>query len=106
MYNGALAITGLTKRYRDFTLDNVSFSVPHGAVVGFIGENGTGKSTTLKTILGLVKKDDGTISILGKQDQDIDFVTRNKIGVVKGCFGVWQVKLPCSKYILFKVSMS
>ena len=39
MYNEALAITGLTKRYRDFTLDNVSFSVPHGVVVGFIGEN-------------------------------------------------------------------
>ena len=82
MYNEALAITGLTKRYRDFTLDNVSFSVPHGAVVGFIGENGAGKSTTLKTILGLVKKDDGAISILGKQEQDIDFTTRNKVGVV------------------------
>lgn len=39
MYNEALAITGLTKRYRDSTLDNVSFSVPHGAVVDFIGEN-------------------------------------------------------------------
>lgn len=82
MDNIALDVNGLTKRYRDFTLDSVSFSVPCGAVVGFIGENGAGKSTTLKTILGLVKKDDGTISILGKQEQDIDFVTRNKIGVV------------------------
>ena len=61
----ALDITGLTKRYRDFTLDNVAFSVPYGVVVGFIGENGAGKSTTLKAILGLVKKDTGTISILG-----------------------------------------
>ena len=52
----ALDITGLTKRYRDFTLDNVAFSVPYGVVVGFIGENGAGKSTTLKAILGLVKK--------------------------------------------------
>ena len=82
MYNEALTITGLTKRYRDFALKNVSFSVPHGAVVGFIGENGAGKSTTLKTILGLVKKDNGAISILGKQEQDIDFTTRNKVGVV------------------------
>ena len=70
MYNEALTITGLTKRYRDFALKNVSFSVPHGAVVGFIGENGAGKSTTLKTILGLVKKDNGAISILGKQSYD------------------------------------
>ena len=78
----ALDIKGLTKRYRDFTLDNVTFNVPRGAVVGFVGENGAGKSTTLKTILGLITKDAGTISILGKQEQNIDFVTRNKIGVV------------------------
>lgn len=82
MDNTALAITGLTKRYRDFSLDHVSFNVPCGAVVGFIGENGAGKSTTIKTILGLVTKDEGTISILGKQWQDTDFVTRSKIGVV------------------------
>lgn len=82
MDNTALDVTGLTKRYRDFTLDNVSFSVPYGSVVGFIGENGAGKSTTLKAILGLVKKDAGTIAILGKREQDIDFVTRNKVGVV------------------------
>ena len=82
MDNTALDINGLTKRYRDFTLDHVSFSVPCGAVVGFIGENGAGKSTTLKTILGLITKDEGTISLLGKQEQEIDFVTRGKIGVV------------------------
>lgn len=82
MNTAALGITGLTKRYRDFTLDSVSFDVPYGSVVGFIGENGAGKSTTLKTILGLVKKDEGTISVLGKREQDIDFATRNKIGVV------------------------
>lgn len=82
MDSAALEIIGLTKHYRDFTLDNISFSVPYGSVVGFIGENGAGKSTTIKTILGLVKKDTGTISILGKQEQDIDFVTRNKIGTV------------------------
>ena len=80
--NTALTITGLTKRYRDFTLDNVSFNVPYGAVVGFVGENGAGKSTTLKAVLGLIEKDAGTISILGTQEQDIDFVIRNKVGVV------------------------
>ena len=78
----ALDIIGLTKQYHDFTLESVSFGVPYGSVVGFIGENGAGKSTTLKTILGLVNRDAGTVSILGKQEQDIDFVTRNKIGVV------------------------
>ena len=82
MGNALLAINGLTKRYRDFTLNNVSFCVPYGTVVGFVGENGAGKSTTLKAILGLIKKDTGTISISGVQEQDIDFVIRNKIGVV------------------------
>ncbi len=68
MNNMALDITGLTKRYRDFTLDSVSFSVPCGAVVGLIGENGSGKSTTLKTVLGLIKKDAGTIFFGTKQN--------------------------------------
>lgn len=77
----ALDITGLTKRYRDFTLDNVAFSVPYGVVVGFIGENGAGKSTTLKAILGLVKRCGNNIHF-GIQEQDIDFATRNKVGVV------------------------
>ena len=80
--NAALHIVGLTKRYRDFTLDHVSFCVPYGTVVGFIGENGAGKSTTLKAILGLIKKDAGTVSILGKREKDIDFAVRSKIGVV------------------------
>lgn len=78
----ALDIIGLTKQYRDFTLDSVSFAVPYGSVVGFIGENGAGKSTALRSILGLVKKDAGTISVLGKRERDIDFATRSKIGVV------------------------
>ena len=48
----ALAVKGLCKRYPAFSLENVSFSVPEGAVMGFIGRNGAGKSTTLKSILG------------------------------------------------------
>ena len=45
--NNALTISGLTKTYKDFVLDNVSFSVPSGSIVGLIGENGAGKSTTI-----------------------------------------------------------
>lgn len=82
MNNYALNINGLTKRYRDFTLDSVSFHVPCGAVVGLIGENGAGKSTILHAILGLIRKDGGTISILGEAEEAISFDTRNQIGVV------------------------
>ena len=82
MKANALVVNGLTKKYRDFVLDGVSFSVPCGTIVGLIGENGAGKSTTINAILSLIKKDAGTISILGKQEEDIDNSIRNQIGVV------------------------
>ena len=62
----ALAVKGLCKRYPAFSLENVSFSVPEGAVMGFIGRNGAGKSTTLKALLGLVHPDAGEVTVLGK----------------------------------------
>ncbi len=82
MNENALVVNGLTKRYQDFILDEVSFQVPKGTIVGFIGENGAGKSTTIKAILNLIRKDSGTIEIMGKQEREIDFATRNQIGVV------------------------
>lgn len=62
----ALAVKGLCKRYPAFSLESVSFSVPEGAVMGFIGRNGAGKSTTLKALLGLVHPDAGEVTVLGK----------------------------------------
>ena len=50
--NSALTISGLTKTYKDFVLDSVSFDVPEGSIVGLIGENGAGKSTTINAALG------------------------------------------------------
>jgi len=80
MEKSALILENVTKHYKDFTLDNISFKVPQGSIVGLIGENGAGKSTTIHTILGLIRKDSGTISILG--ETDIDAVHKDNIGVV------------------------
>lgn len=82
MQQNALDVQGLTKRYPDFLLNEVSFSVPRGTIVGLIGENGAGKSTTINAILNLVEKDAGQIEILGKKEREIDFNTRNRIGIV------------------------
>ena len=76
----ALELNGVIKQYKDFKLDNISFTVPQGSIVGLIGENGAGKSTTINAILGLIKKDSGTIRILGKQD--IETVCKDNLGVV------------------------
>lgn len=78
----ALTVSGLSKRYRDFCLDNVSFTVPVGTVVGLIGENGAGKSTTLNCILGVVKPDAGEITLLGQPDPYNGAPVRRELGFV------------------------
>lgn len=78
--NHALTISDLTKTYQDFVLDRVSFTVPSGSIVGLIGENGAGKSTTIHAALGLIQKEAGHVSILGKEELDAE--TKELIGVV------------------------
>ncbi len=78
--NNALSISGLTKTYEDFTLDGVSFDVPVGSIVGLIGENGAGKSTTINAVLGLIQKEAGHVSLLGKDTLDNEI--KEQIGVV------------------------
>ncbi len=78
--NDALIITGLTKTYKDFMLNGVSFSVPCGSIVGLIGENGAGKSTTINAVLELIQKEAGSICVLGKEQLDNEI--KEQIGVV------------------------
>ena len=78
--NDALIVSGLTKTYKDFMLNGVSFSVPCGSIVGLIGENGAGKSTTINAVLGLIQKEAGSICVLGKEQPDNEI--KEQIGVV------------------------
>ncbi len=82
--NNALTVTGLTKTYQDFMLDHVSFRVPSGSIVGLIGENGAGKSTTINAVLGLIQREEGHVFILGKEvrNKELDNETKEQIGVV------------------------
>lgn len=78
----ALEIKNLTKKFNDFQLDNVSLTLPEGCIMGFIGENGAGKSTTIKLILDLLHRDGGDISVLGKDFRKSGAGLREEIGVV------------------------
>lgn len=80
----ALQITGLTKRYGDFLLDHVSFGVPTGSIVGLIGENGAGKSTTIRGVLGMIHKEAGRIALLEQDTETMDPSLKEKVGVVLG----------------------
>lgn len=78
----AIEITDLTKKYQLFTLDKVSFNVPGGAIVGLIGENGAGKSTTLKCLLNLIRRDGGEVAVLGKDPAADERAIKEDVGVV------------------------
>ncbi len=67
MMDNILEVRNLTKQYTDFMLDHVSFSIPKGTIMGLIGENGAGKSTTINAILELIHKDDGTVTFWGQE---------------------------------------
>lgn len=85
----ALYLKNVTKKYHDYTLDHVSFSLPSGCIMGLIGENGAGKSTTIKAVTGAVRPDEGTIRVLGCDTQSPDFQQKKQeIGVVmdEACF--------------------
>ena len=78
----ALEIKNLTKVYSGFTLDHLNLTLPSGCIMGLIGENGAGKSTTIKLILDMIHKDSGSIAILGKDNTDGMELTKEEIGVV------------------------
>lgn len=79
-----IRIQNLTKRFEGFALEGVSFAVPRGAVVGFIGENGAGKSTTIKSILGLIRPDGGSVEVFGKDVGSLTKEERGRLGAVLG----------------------
>lgn len=79
-----LAVEGLTKRYPNFVLENITFSIPKGRIMGLIGKNGAGKSTTLKAMLNLVRPDEGSIQMFGKDFKENEENCKQNIGVVLG----------------------
>lgn len=77
-----LELEGLSKSYDDFTLKNVDFNLPKGSIMGLVGENGAGKTTIIKLILNLIKKESGSIKVFGSDNIENEQQIKEKIGVV------------------------
>ena len=87
-----LRLDGLCKQYPAFRLDNVSFSMEAGTIMGLIGRNGTGKTTTLKSMLHLVHPDAGKITICALDMDTDERAIRSRIGFVSGGASYYQRK--------------
>ncbi|MBQ7902790.1 MAG: ABC transporter ATP-binding protein [Oscillospiraceae bacterium] len=80
--NNAIEIKNLCKNYPSFTLKNVNITLPKGYIMGFVGANGAGKSTTISALLGLIKPDGGSCLIDGKDMRYMNNAEKSQIGVV------------------------
>lgn len=77
-----LDIRGLCKSFKEFKLHNLTFSLPRGYIMGFIGPNGSGKTTTLKLIMNLLRPDAGEIRIFGQDHIAFEREVKQRIGFV------------------------
>ena len=85
----ALELQGLTKHYKGFTLGPLDLTLPGGTICGLIGENGAGKSTTIRLILDMVQRDGGTVTILGRDSRTAS--VRAQAGkVMAGIYRNWD----------------
>lgn len=84
----ALEIRGLKKSYGDFSLDVGELILPAGCIMGLVGENGAGKSTTIRLIMGMIRSEGGTVTILGRDDREGFRLTKEDVGVVLDEVGI------------------
>ena len=86
--NEALRLEHISKKYETFTLHDVNLVIPKGSIMGFIGENGAGKSTTMKAMLGLIHPDGGEVYVDGKRFTGEERGIKERLGVVtdSSCF--------------------
>lgn len=83
-----IEIINLKKSYPGFTLGPMDLILPSGSILGLVGENGAGKSTTIKLILDMIRRDGGTITVLGRDNQKDLHLTKEEIGVVLDDVGI------------------
>ena len=93
MESNAIEIRSLCKHYKGFSLDDLNLDLPYGCVLGLVGENGAGKSTTIRLIMDTLERDGGTVSVLGTDNRSKEFLDlKEDIGVVldETTVGRWE----------------
>ena len=79
----AIELTNVNKSFGDFAISDLTFALPEGTICGLAGENGAGKSTTLRLLMGALRPDSGEIRVLGQSPAEGDFARiKERIGVV------------------------
>lgn len=100
----ALELKDLCKSYPGFSLDHLNLPLPSGCILGLIGENGAGKTTAIKLILDIIKKDSGTIRILGNDCSTETSIPKEEIGVVMDEVGFPECLTPTQIGLIMKDS--
>ncbi len=123
--SNVIEVKNLCKNYKDFSLNNLSFSFPMGSIMGLVGQNGAGKTTTIRLILNMAKRDSGEINIFGldnltneqriKQDiaavfDELFFVDTWKVceveRAISGFYNKWDSKLYGEYLAKFKLPVN
>jgi ribosome-dependent ATPase len=85
-----IAARNLTRRFGDFTaVDRVSFTIKRGEIFGFVGSNGSGKTTTMKMLTGLLPATDGEALLFGKPVETSDLASRQRVGYMSQSFSLY-----------------
>jgi ABC-2 type transport system ATP-binding protein len=94
----AIRLKGVTKRFGKHTaVDGFDFEVPHGVIYGLLGPNGSGKTTSIRMIMGILNPDEGVVSLFGA---DPDVTRRTKVGYLPEERGVYR-KMKCIEFVTF-----
>lgn len=100
--SNAIEVKDLDKNYKGFSLQGVSFNVPSGCITGFIGQNGQGKTTTIKSILNMISIDKGNIKVFGADSIKDELHIKENIGVVFDDIGFHEKLKPKNINIILK----
>ncbi len=93
--NNAIEVSNLRKEYKDFTLNDISFSLPTGYIMGLVGQNGAGKTTSIRLMLNMTERAGGKVNLLGKDNMRDEQRIKQDVGVVLDeiyFFSNWTVR--------------